>query len=72
MCKSCANTSGACHVQHVVCYTAELLCLTELKSHFSHLDLVGGEETGVPEENPRPRTSEAATSLKPENFKPQL
>ena len=60
------NTSSAYHVQHVALRatwyegTAQLLSLTEFKSHF-YLSFIllaepltdeGGEETGVPGENP--------------------
>ena len=42
------NTSGAHHVQHVVCHvlqgTAQLLRLTELKSQLFCLYLIGGND----------------------------
>ena len=73
------NTSSAFHVQHVVLRatwyegTAQLLSLTELKSHLFELYFVGwiikpdagGEETGVPGENPWRRASENATYYSP-------
>ena len=64
--KITCNTSSAYHVQHVVLRatwyegTAQLLSLTDFKSHF-YLSFIllaepftgeGGEETGVPGENP--------------------
>ena len=69
------NTLSAYHMQHVVIRatwyegTAQLLSLTELKSHLFELYLnwlkpltdEGGEETGVPEENLRRWASENAT-----------
>ena len=66
------NTSSAYHMQHVVIRatwydgTAQLLSLTEFKSHFFGLYFIGGideggEETGVPGVNPWRRASENAT-----------
>ena len=53
--------------------TAQILSLTELKSHLFELDFIGwtskpmkdGEETGVPGENPWRRASENATYYSP-------
>ena len=73
------NTTSAYHVQHVVLRatwyegTAQLLSLTELKSHSFELYFVGwiikpdegGEETRVPGENPWRRASENATYYSP-------
>ena len=71
------NTSSAYHVQHVVLRatwyegTAQLLSLTEVKSHLLELYLTGWtikpikdegrEKAGVPGENPWRRASENAT-----------
>ena len=68
------NTSSAYHVQRIMLCatwyegTAQLLTLTEFKSHFWSFILLaepltdeGGEETRVPVENPWQRASENAT-----------
>ena len=74
------NTSSSCHVQYIVLYatwyegTAQLLSLIELKSHLLSFILLaepltdeGGEETGVPGENPWRRAFRKCHILKPED-----
>ena len=63
-----------CNVLRAMLYegTAQLLSLTEFKSHYFSFNLLaepltdeGGEETGAPGENPWQRASENATYYSP-------